>query len=43
MFLRTLSTLTDLSSDESNTIVFLIPFEILEAIQRFKEESSGSA
>ncbi len=38
MFLRTLSTLTDLSSDESNTIVFLIPFEILEAIQKFKEE-----
>jgi len=35
MFLRTLSTLTDLSSDQSNTIVFLLPIEILKAIEGF--------
>jgi regulator of protease activity HflC (stomatin/prohibitin superfamily) len=35
MFLRTLSTLTDLASDQSNTIVFLLPVEILKALERF--------
>jgi regulator of protease activity HflC (stomatin/prohibitin superfamily) len=40
MFLRTLSTLTDLSSDQSNTIVFLLPFEILKAIERFEDGHS---
>ncbi len=31
LHLRTLSTLNDLSSDQSNTIIFAIPIEILEA------------
>ena len=35
MFLRTLSTLTDLSANQSNTIVFLLPMEILKAMERF--------
>ena len=32
LHLRTLATLNDLSSDQSNTIVFAIPIEILRAI-----------
>lgn len=35
LFLRTLSTLTDMSSDESNTIVFLLPVEIMKAVEGF--------
>ncbi len=35
MYLRTLSTLTDLSSDKSNTIVFMLPIEILHALEKF--------
>ena len=31
LHLRTLSTLNDLSSDQSNTIIFAIPIEVLEA------------
>jgi hypothetical protein len=31
LHLRTLSTLNDLSSDQSNTIIFAIPLEILRA------------
>lgn len=37
LFLRTLSTLTDLSSDQSNTIVFLMPTEIMKAMEGFAE------
>ena len=33
MHLRTLSTLNDLSSDQSNTIIFAIPVEVLEAFK----------
>ena len=33
MHLRTLSTLNDLSSDQSNTIIFCIPVEVLEAFR----------
>lgn len=33
LHLRTLNTLNDISSDESNTIVFAIPLEILRAIE----------
>ena len=33
MHLRTLSTLNDLSSDQSNTIIFAIPIEVLEAVK----------
>lgn len=33
LHLRTLSTINDLSSDQSNTIIFAIPIEVLEAIK----------
>ena len=33
MHLRTLSTLNDLSSDQSNTIIFAIPIEVLRAFE----------
>lgn len=33
LHLRTLSTLSDISSDQSNTVVFALPIEILEAIK----------
>ena len=33
LHLRTLSTLSDISSDKSNTVVFCLPIEILEAIK----------
>ena len=35
MHLRTLNTLNDLSSDQSNTVVFAVPLEILQAFQAF--------
>jgi len=34
LHLRTLSTINDVSSDQSNTIVFAIPLEILRAFER---------
>jgi len=33
LHLRTLSTLNDLSSDQSNTIIFAIPIEVLKALE----------
>lgn len=33
MHLRTLSTINDISSDQSNTIIFALPIEVLEAIK----------
>lgn len=33
LHLRTLSTLSDISSDKSNTVVFCLPIEIIEAMQ----------
>src|SRR5574344_2535482 len=33
LHLRTLSTLNDLSSDQSNTIIFAVPIEVLEALK----------
>ena len=33
LHLRTLSTLNDLSSDQSNTIIFAIPIEVLRAFE----------
>jgi len=33
LHLRTLATLNDLSSDQSNTIIFAIPIEVLEAFK----------
>lgn len=35
LHLRTLSTLNDLSSDQSNTVIFAIPMEILRALEGF--------
>jgi len=35
LHLRTLSTLNDLSSDQSNTVIFAIPIEILRAFEKF--------
>lgn len=35
LHLRTLSTLNDLSSDQSNTVIFAIPLEILRAFEKF--------
>lgn len=34
LHLRTLSTINDLSSDQSNTIIFAIPIEVLEAVKK---------
>ena len=33
LHLRTLSTINDVSSDQSNTIIFAIPIEVLEAFK----------
>jgi len=38
LHLRTLSTLNDLSSDQSNTVVFAIPLEVLRAFERMGKE-----
>ena len=34
LHLRTLATLNDLSSDQSNTIIFAVPIEVLEAFKQ---------
>lgn len=39
MHLRTLATLNDVSSDQSNTIVFAIPLEVLRAFERMGQKS----
>ena len=43
LHLRTLSTLNDLSSDQSNTIIFAVPIEVLKAVeglnQKFQNEN----
>jgi hypothetical protein len=33
LHLRTLSTLNDLSSDQSNTVIFAVPVEVLRALE----------
>jgi regulator of protease activity HflC (stomatin/prohibitin superfamily) len=38
LHLRTLSTLNDLSSDQSNTVIFATPIEVLRAFERFGSE-----
>lgn len=35
LHLRTLNSINDISSDQSNTIIFAVPMEILEAVQGF--------
>lgn len=37
LHLRTLQSLNDLSSDQSNTVIFAIPLEILRAFEKFNE------
>jgi regulator of protease activity HflC (stomatin/prohibitin superfamily) len=39
LHLRTLQSLNDLSSDQSNTVIFAIPLEILRAFERFSNDS----
>jgi len=41
LHLRTLQSINDISSDQSNTIVFAMPLEILRAFERFGNNSSG--
>jgi len=38
LHLRTLSTINDISSDQSNTVVFCLPIEVLDAIKGNKEK-----
>lgn len=38
LHLRTLHTLNDLSSDQSNTVIFAIPIEILRAFEKFNNK-----
>lgn len=37
LHLRTLQSLNDISSDQSNTVVFAIPLEVLRALERFTQ------
>lgn len=38
LHLRTLSTLNDLSSDQSNTIIFAVPIEVLKAVEGISQK-----
>lgn len=38
LHLRTLSTISDLSSDQSNTVIFAMPLEVLRAFERIAEK-----
>ena len=38
LHLRTLNSINDISSDQSNTVVFTVPLEILKAIEGFKQK-----
>lgn len=38
LHLRTLSTLNDLSSDQSNTIIFAVPIEVLDAVKGLSDK-----
>jgi regulator of protease activity HflC (stomatin/prohibitin superfamily) len=41
LHLRTLQSINDLSSDQSNTVVFVTPVEILKAFTSFKDKLTG--
>ncbi len=41
LHLRTLQSINDISSDQSNTIVFAIPLEVLRAFEGFNKPSAG--
>lgn len=43
LHLRTLQSLNDLSSDQSNTVIFAVPLEILRAFERIGGGSGGSS
>ena len=38
LHLRTLQSINDISSDQSNTIVFTVPLEIVKALSGFKKD-----
>ena len=40
LHLRTLSTLNDLSSDQSNTVIFALPIEVLKAVEGFGNKNN---
>lgn len=40
LHLRTLATINDISSDESNTVVFAVPLEILRAFETYNKKSN---
>ena len=40
LHLRTLATINDLSSDQSNTVIFALPIEVLEAVKGFANKVS---
>ena len=42
LHLRTLSTINDISSDQSNTIIFAIPIEVLRAFESNKEAATAA-
>ncbi|MBU0649311.1 slipin family protein [Patescibacteria group bacterium] len=42
LHLRTLATINDLSSDQSNTVIFAIPLEILRAFETFNRKNQVS-
>jgi len=41
LHLRTLQSINDISSDQSNTIVFAVPLEILRAFEKFGQKEEG--
>lgn len=43
LHLRTLTTLNDLSSDQSNTVIFAIPLEVLRAFERVADGAGSSS
>jgi hypothetical protein len=41
LHLRTLQSINDISSDQSNTVVFTVPMEILKAFQGFAKKENA--
>jgi hypothetical protein len=41
LHLRTLQSINDLSSDQSNTTIWMIPMELLEAVKGFGEAAKA--
>jgi hypothetical protein len=38
LHLRTLQSINDMSSDQSNTVVYMIPVEVLKALEGFSKK-----